>query len=205
MWTVSDARNIKSIPVILHIFSLQSGSCAGGHYSWRNQIQEGTSKHRSCAFLSFASFLRRRRNQLEYLRTEVYVTLLLPHPHIESGLAVRLDIHRTEDASVCQNVLNTFIPFYAAFLIMVSLSISSTIQLNTFVPNLETSLKLKLQGGPIHSRCSRDLCSRLRRLRSSIRVFIVLHHIGGDMTREAAPLWLLKHHHRYFRCVTQVT
>lgn len=111
MWTVSDARKIKSILVILHIFFLQSGSCAGGHYSWRNQIQEGTSKHRSCAFFSFYFFLRRRRNQLKYLRAKVYVTLLLPHPQIESGLAVRLDIHRTEDASVCQNALNIFNPF----------------------------------------------------------------------------------------------
>lgn len=34
---------------------------------------------------------------------------------IESGLAVRLDIHRTEDASVYQNVSNLFIPLYAAF------------------------------------------------------------------------------------------
>lgn len=122
-----------------HIFSFALRALRWWSLLVEKPIQEGTSKHRSCAFFSFPSFRCCRQSQLERLRAEVYVALFLPHPQIESGPAVRLDIHRREGASVSRNVLDILIPFYAAFLIMVTLSISSAIQLNTFVPILETS------------------------------------------------------------------
>lgn len=135
LWTVNDVRKIRSGSPTY--FSLPSGPCVDGHCSWRNQI-------------------RRRRRIIEVVRSSFFLPL---SPTKSTGIIASRGLCRSSPSASRLNLDWPFVwiytepkmqaftkmyrtylsPFTQPFLIMVALSISSTIQLDTFVPILKTS------------------------------------------------------------------